>query len=240
MRFFFGKALPIFVAAVAVAVFGAYSGYVASELLPALPRAGSPNDPDQANSTPPQLGIIRKAPIPNDKPALNPKHLDYRPVDFKLRTKPNPSVEVALSVPRGWTFRAYPKEPQQIRYLDPTLERGLRIESGFTPLRRPNELMDSHIAELVSSQPPENDLQVKSRSSSTVIDDQGNARAVSTLVYTYVPSQTLRFVAVRWVALDGDKADVEMTVNGLPQDERALTAILDVASRTVTRSPLPN
>lgn len=240
MRFFLAKVLPISVAAIAVIVFGAYSGYVVSEKLPAFSGASPSADPGDAGTPSTDVRLIRKRPVPNDLPGLVTKGLDYREVDFSLRTKPNPAVRIGLHVPRGWTYRSYTKEPWQVRYIDPTGERALRIESGFDPQRGTYEMMNSHIAELVSSQPPENDLRVISREKTKVVDVNGNSRTVSTLVYTFIPSQTLRYVAVRWVAINGDKAAVEMTVNGLPQDAKALTAILEEATRTVTRSGLPS
>lgn len=138
MRFFLAKVLPISVAAIAVIVFGVYSGYVASEALPAFPGESAAPDPDGTGTPSPDINLIRKQPIPNNLPGLVARELDYRAVDFDLRTKPNPAVTVGLHVPRGWTYRSYPKEPWQVRYIDPTGERALRIESGFARCAAPS------------------------------------------------------------------------------------------------------
>jgi hypothetical protein len=64
--------------------------------------------------------------------------------------------------------------------------------------------------------------------------DDGSLRTVSTLVYTYIPDEVVRYVIVRWVATGpDDTATVEMSIAGLPQDVKALNEILDQATRSV-------
>ena len=61
----------------------------------------------------------------------------------------------------------------------------------------------------------------------------------ATLVYTYVPEQSVRYVIVRWVANQDGNCKFEMASTGLPQDEKALTAVLDRAAETAQRDDSP-
>jgi hypothetical protein len=67
----------------------------------------------------------------------------------------------------------------------------------------------------------------------------GDGRTAA-LVYTYIPDQTVRYVVVRWAALDdsGDCA-VEISSTGLEQDEAAVWDVLEHANDTVTRTDEP-
>jgi hypothetical protein len=58
----------------------------------------------------------------------------------------------------------------------------------------------------------------------------------ATLVYTYVPENSLRYVIVRWVANGAGLCTFEIAVTGLPQDQAALEAILDHAAQSALRT----
>jgi len=236
------RVLPILAAAVAVAVFGAYSGYLAAEQFAGPPS--SPSSPSNDVTAPPgppvQVDVpsARKTPIPSKKAALDASELDYKTETFSVRTAPNPSVRVSLRAPRGWRFSDNAAEPQEVRFVDPTNERALRVESGFTRDNSTSDAMALHFARLKASQPAENDFRVLAEGTGSVVDTNGETRTVSTLTYTYIPNKTVRYVMIRWIATGGDTAGaaVEMSATGLPQDARALTAVLEEATRSVRRT----
>ena len=231
------RVVPVLAAAVAVAVFGACSGYVAAEQLGGPPS--SPSDDSTAQAPEPvqtDAPLPHKTPIPNDVPALVAAELDYRAESFTVHTKPNPPVRVTLRAPRTWDLRSNPKGPQEVRFVDPTGQRALRVESGFTPSVTTEKSMAKLIRDLEASQPYENSLQIRSQSTGSVVGPGGESRTISTLSYTYIPEMTVRHVMVRWVATEGGNATVEMSATGLPQDAKALEAVLEEATRSVRRT----
>ncbi|ADB35649.1 hypothetical protein Kfla_6657 [Kribbella flavida DSM 17836] len=176
-----------------------------------------------------------KTPVPNKVPPFTGTGLRYRTHTFDVRQPPLPKVEVSIDMPRGWIVTSSPKTPGEVKFLDPLKERGVRVESGFAPELSPYEAREKLMGELSASQPPENDLQIVDTEDSVVTDNTGTPRDVSTLVYTFIPNQTLRYVIVRWIATgDDQQATVEMSVTGLPQDAAGLKEVLARATESVT------
>ena len=127
--------------------------------------------------------------------------------------------------------------PREVKFLDPRKERAVRVESALPPpAMSTTDSMAQLVANLKSSQPYENDLRILSQTDEQ-IEANGESRKVSTLIYTYIPKKTVRYVIVRWIATGGDdNATVEMSVTGLPQDAAGLRAVLLEASRSVRQT----
>ena len=200
---------------------------------PVLPMAAAPTPVTTPSTTP----IARKTPVPDDEPALDTDDLGYRTVDFRLTKAPHDPVRIRLQVPQGWTYKRIDDETDQIRYVDPTGKRWLRIESGFAIERPPVESMNLLVSTLRTSVAPENDLRLDTPSTGSITGVDGDPRSIATVGYSYIPNQRALQVLVRWIGygVQGDVA-VEMSITGLPQDKQALAEIMERASTTVQRS----
>ncbi len=200
---------------------------------PVLPMAAAPTPVTTPSTTP----IARKTPVPDDEPALDTTDLGYRTVDFRLTKAPHDPVRIRLRVPQGWKYQRIEDETDQIRYVDPTGKRWIRIESGFLVERPPVESMNELVTTLRTGVAPENDLRIEGRDVKALTGEDGDSRNVATVRYSYIPNQRRLQVIVRWVGygVPGNVA-VELSVTGLPQDEQALAEIMERASETVQRS----
>lgn len=179
--------------------------------------------------------LPRKTPVPSDLAAFTADGLRYRNQKFSVGQGDRPKVEVSLDVPRGWNLTRSPDTPGEVKFLDALRERAIRVESGFAPERTTSESRAKLVGELEASQPYENALTIEESSDSVVTGEDGEPRAVSTLIYTYIPRKTVRYVIVRWVATgDDDRATVEMSITGLPQDADGLRAVTERATTSVT------
>jgi hypothetical protein len=173
-----------------------------------------------------------KTPVPSDVPALTTAELTFRQHTFKVQAADR-TVELAIRTPRGWQLTTSPKSPAEVKFLDPLKERGVRVEAISPPGLTPKESRQKLIVDLEKSQAPENDLRILSQTDDQIEAD-GELRSVSTLIYTYIPNKTRRFVIVTWVAAPGDDlATVEMSITGLPQDAAGLDSVLQEATRSV-------
>jgi hypothetical protein len=179
------------------------------------------------SATPVPTTTPRKV-APDNSPPLEASDLRYKPRSFTVRYVYQ--SDVSVRVPSGWEM-TQPDPPRTARFSDPTGKRWLRIEAGFTIQRPPAASMQAKIQQLAAL--PKD--QLLTIISSTV---EGN---YATLTYTYVPPEvlapkaTVRYVIVRWVADDSGLCAVEMSSTGLPQDKKALMAVLDKASSSVER-----
>ncbi|MFI5691000.1 hypothetical protein ACIA58_04125 [Kribbella sp. NPDC051586] len=178
-----------------------------------------PSATPSSTPTPPPKKIV-----PDDTKALQTDDLDYRVREFTATSVVRSTVR--LKVPRTWSF-TQPDPPKIGRYTDPTSKRWIRIEAGFTIRRPPSESMAARLGELATV-PAAQMLSIKSH---TVDPDTKEA----TLVYTYVPENSLRYVIIRWVANGDGLCTFEIAVTGLPQDQDALEDILDHAADSATR-----
>jgi hypothetical protein len=182
----------------------------------------SPSTPSPSVSptpTPPPKKIV-----PDDSEPLNADDLYYKTRQFTATSVVRSKVSVR--VPSNWAF-TQPDPPKIGRYTDPTGKRWLRIEAGFTISRAPSESMAARIVQL-RAVPANQMLSIKSQS---IDPDNGNA----TLVYTYVPDNSVRYVIVRWVANGDGQCTFEIASTGLPQDQAALEDVLDHATDSAVR-----
>jgi hypothetical protein len=183
------------------------------------------------SGTPSPTAKPRKV-VPDNSPPLEAADLSYKTREFEVKYVYK--SQVRARVPVGWDM-TQPDPPRTARFTDPTRKRWIRIEAGFTIQRPPAASMEARIAEL-NRLPGD---QMLKYISSTVEGDY------ATLVYTYVPPEslapeaTVRYVIVRWVADDSGLCAVEMSSTGLPQDKKALMAVLDKVASSVERRDSP-
>jgi hypothetical protein len=218
--------------AVALGVTGGY--FTGDYLGTPLPTA-SGNAVPIGDVSPSEPSLPVKTPVPNNLPALTVDDLDFRKQTFTVHQESLPPVRLSVRVPAGWEKSVNKKTPGEVKFLDSLRERGVRVESGFRVELTPAQQRDRLIAQLKSSLPYEDNFQIVSQTDDTVTGDDGQSRPISTLIYTYIPTQTVRYVMVRWVATAGDGlANVEMSITGLPQDAKALELVADEAAQSVT------
>ena len=187
--------------------------------------AVSPSSPT-INPTP--LAPV-KTPKPDKTRPLQAENLIYRTREFTAEQVVKSRITV--KVPKNW-WMTQPDPKKEARFTDPTTKRYIRIESGFTIRRPPSESMADRVATLQALPA----IQVVKIVSQQTASDGRSA----TLVYTCIPEQTLRYVVVRWTAVDEtDNAAVELSITGLPQDRAALMDVLDHATTSVTRTDSP-
>ncbi|GAA2817872.1 hypothetical protein [Kribbella solani] len=225
---------------VVITVLGGIGGYALGLLTTDAPSAAyagvaaplgtDPSSPDPS-ATPSQSQPPRK--VTYDKsPALRADELNYKTRTFTVRDIFK--SRMSLRVPSDWSF-TQPDPPKTGRFTDPTGKRWIRVESGFTVSRPPEESLKARIAQL-SMLPPNQMVQLLSQS---VHDNY------ATLMYTYVPDENqspegvVRYVVVRWVADASGNCAVEMSSTGLPQDKDALVEVLDRATDSVQRHDSP-
>jgi hypothetical protein len=226
---------PILVSGVVLlGVLGGVGGYfggawyeqpsMANEAALAAPLAGYPTE----------AALPRKTPEPNKLPGLKTKELTFRTQSFTVRADSGATVRLSIRMARGWQLTRDPKAPGEVRFLDPLKERGVRVESAFPPVLSTTDSMHQLVNLLKASQAYENDLRILSETDGQVNGTDGSPRRVSTLIYTYIPKQTRRYVIVRWIATGvDDKATVEMSITGLPQDAAGLAAVLAETTKSV-------
>lgn len=229
---------PVFVSGIVLlALVGAAGGYYGGAVYTGATRVNeaAPVAPLTGRTTDPPLP--RKTPEPFPLAALKASELDFHTVSFTIHNDSGDPLALSIKVPRGWQLTRNKKTPREVRFLDPLKERAVRVESALPPPSRSTaDMMTQLVANLKSSQPYENDLRILSQTSEQ-LEANGQARTVSTLIYTYIPIKTLRYVIVRWVATGGDdQATVEMSITGLPQDATGLKSVLLQASQSVVEA----
>ncbi|TCC43036.1 hypothetical protein [Kribbella sindirgiensis] len=220
---------------------GAGSGYYAGDYLDTPePTASGTAGPlgeisPSPTPSPTEPSTPVKTPIPNNEEPLEPG-LDYTERSFSVQTKDGQTVRLSLEVPQGWRLTRDTKRPDQVRYVEKVEQRGVRVQADQPAEGTPADEMAQLIVDLKKSQAPENDVRVLDHTSEVITGDDGESRTVSTLVYTYIPGETLWYVIVRWIAINGENTNIEMSVTGLPQDADALKEILDKASTSVNET----
>lgn len=230
----FVSAVLVSAGLVVITLAGAASGYGIGHLTePKDQPTGSaaPLRPSaEVTPTPTEpLNIAVKDPTP----ALDERDLQYKEREFVAEAAVRSHVTV--EVPKNW--RMTQADPQiDARFTDPRARRFVRVQAGFTIARPPAASMAERIGQL-SGTPHQEALKILSQ-------DVAEDRRSATLVYHWIPTQTdpripqsLRYVMVRWVALDDSgNCAVEIGVGGLDQDKGSLPAVLERATETVTRS----
>jgi hypothetical protein len=224
----------------AVTVLGGAGGYgiglftsAASEAAGRAVPLGSvtPTAGPSSPTTPATPENPRRTPVPDNSEPLQADDLSYQTREFD--TEGTVRSRVTAKVPRNW-WMTQPDPKKEARFTDPTAKRWVRIESGFTRTRPPATSMAIRLAQL-EALPAEQTLTILSQKVAP-------STRMATLTYTYIPKETgtLRYVIVRWLALDeSDDVAVEMTSTGLPQDKAALLDVLEHATDSVTRTDSP-
>jgi hypothetical protein len=182
----------------------------------------------------PSAQPTRKTPEPNTTAPFTTTGLRFREAPFTVTGTNGQPTEMSIRVPRGWLPINPADRPQEVRFLDPLHERAVRVESNYPALMTTKEARLKLVRELQESQPFQNALTISYQGDDTVIGADGKPRTVSTVIYTYIPKKEVRYVAVRYVATGSDdQATVEMSITGLPQDAKGLSAVMAEASRSV-------
>ena len=227
------KAVVLVCGVVLLGLAGGAAGYEAGLLT-------EPSNPAPLGSAAPLPGASPSAPLAHKTPESNTlapfttTGLRFHVVDFSAQGTTGAPTKMAIRAPRGWQLVKATERPQEVRFLDPLQQRGVRVESAYPSIMTTKASRLKLVRELQESQPYENALKISYQGEDTVIGEDGEPRTVSTVIYTYIPTKTLRYVIVRWVATGkDDKATVEMSITGLPQDAKGLAAVLAEASRTV-------
>jgi hypothetical protein len=214
----------------AAAVVGGAGGFGAGVLTDRDGSGASGSQTPVGRSSSP---VAVKTPIPDPAAALRADDLIYQTKKFiaeqAVRSK------VSVQVPTSWGF-TQPREDQG-RYTDPTRKRWVRVEAGFLPTQTPAAWAQVRATQLQENGDPVQDLRIVDQRSGTATHVDGSELHYTTLIYTYIPQTSIRYVMVRWIAFDDQvSASVEISVVGLPQDREALTAVLQRATRTVDRA----
>lgn len=174
------------------------------------------------SSTPP------KHIVPDNTEPLQADDIRYKTREFTVSSVVE--SRVSMRVPSAWDMTVQ-DPPKYVRFNEPARKRWIRIEAGFSITRAPAASMAAKMAEL-KILPAGQMLTFKSQH---IDPETKNA----TLVYTYVPDQSVRYVMVRWVADPEGLCIFEIAATGLPQDKAALEDILDHATNSATRSDSP-
>lgn len=212
---------------------GVTGGYLTGDYLDRpLPTASGNAAPLGDPPTPTEPTVPVKTPIPNKLEPLE-TGLGYSDRTFTVHPEGNQAVQLSIEVPQGWRLTRDPTIPGEVKFLDKLRERGVRVEAVEPVQQAPADAMAELIVNLRKSQAPENDFRILSQTTGLVDGDDGGSRAVATLVYTYIPKETLRYVIVRWIAIDGEQTNVEMSITGVPEDTAALQEILKTATSSV-------
>jgi hypothetical protein len=217
---------------------GGASGYglglLTGPAVAASKGVAAPLEATKSTGTPtPRPPVQVKTPKPDNTPPLVESDLTYRTREFVAVAAV--TSKISVRVPKNWQMtQPYPKI--EARFTDSTTKRWIRVEAGFTVRRPPAESMAARVAELKQGDPAVA-LKIISQQSGTAIHDDGTPLSYSTLIYSYIPGDSTRWVIVRWVALDkSGLAAVEMASTGLPQDRPALLAVLQHATESVVRT----
>ncbi|RZT12664.1 hypothetical protein EV649_7029 [Kribbella sp. VKM Ac-2569] len=219
---------------------GAGSGYYAGDYFDTpQPTASGTAGPlgdisPSPTPTPTEPSLPVKTPIPSTVEPLE-IGLDYTDHTFTVTPKDAEPVQLSIETPQGWKIAPRdPKRPGEVKYLDKLRERGVRVEAVAPAEETPADAMAQLIVDLKKSQAPENDVRVTSQTTDVVTGDDGESRSIATLIYTFIPGETLRYVIVRWIAINGELTNVEMSITGLPQDAKALDEVLQRATASVS------
>lgn len=222
---------PIALVLLAAAVVGGAGGYGVGELT-ASDRTGVAGPRPSISGTGNSEPVPVKTAVHDPTKALRSADLKYKKRDF-VATKAVES-RVTVQVPKTWAFTQ--PEADEGRYTDPEHKRWIRVEAGFRPTQSPAAAMAQRIRDLGNVDPVQ-DLRIVDNRSGWVDHVEGTKVAYSTLTYTYIPQTVRRHVMVRWISFGtADRASVEISVTGLPQDSSALLDVLKQATVTVDRA----
>ncbi|MFI6673297.1 hypothetical protein [Kribbella sp. NPDC050470] len=223
---------PILVSGILlITLLGATAGYFTGDRTEVPVPTATGQAAPLGEVTPPEPSVPVKTPVPSDVAALE-TGLSYKRRSFTVTREDGQPVQVSIETPDDWRLTRDKKAPAEVKFLDRLTERGVRVEA-VEPKQTPAAARAALVVALKQSQAPENDLRILTESDEQVEGDDGRPRTVSTLIYTFIPKETLRYVIVRWVATGDDLTTVEMSITGLPQDADGLGEVLLAATRTV-------
>lgn len=233
---------PILVSGIALlALVGGAGGYLGGQVLDhqtsaglAAPLTGGSAQPPSTPTRTPSVPLVRKTPQPNPLPALKIDELDFKNRNFTVSSALAGEVKLSIRVPDGWVLTPSKDKPSEVRFVQPGGERAIRVESALDPDKTVKRAIQDVLTGVQSSQAYQNYVQPLVQNTGQVKDDDGVLRQVGTLVYTYIPGTTTRYVIVRFVATGDDGvATVSMSVTGVPKDKKALEQILAEATASV-------
>ncbi|GAA1679415.1 hypothetical protein GCM10009745_24100 [Kribbella yunnanensis] len=214
---------------------GVAGGYYAGELTkPSYPIASGVPAPLGGVSVPPTTAPLpRKTPVPNGYEALFPEDLKFHWQTYNVEMPGQPAVRLRMRVPVGWKDSVIDKG--QIKITDPKGVRWIRLATVYPIKLTPKQKRDQLIPGLKANVAYENTLEFLGQSDDSITGTDGQPRQVSVLRYRYIPDQWTRPVIVQYINTPGqDGANVEMSVVGLPQDQKALDRIAEEAAASVT------
>lgn len=215
----------------AVTLLGGAGGYglglVTTEQQASAGTGAAPLAPDSTStpvSTPPPKKLV-----PDTSDPLQADDIHYKTREFKVTSVFTSTI--SMRVPSTWEM-SLQEPPKDMRFNEPARKRYLRVQGGFSITRPPADSMAQRVTQLLESVPANQLVRIKSQ---TVDPETKDA----TLVYTFAPENSLRYVITRWVANAKGLCHLEIAVTGLPQDKAALEDVLDHASDSATRSDSP-
>jgi hypothetical protein len=214
---------------------GVAGGYYTGDRLEAVePTSSGDAEPLGTPPTPstPTPSLPVKTPVPNNTPALE-RVTDYRTRQFTAHPEGQDPEQLSIKVPAGWGMTRSADKPQEVHFVDAQGLRGVRVEAVEPAVQTPPDALAQLIVDLKKSLPPEDALNIINQGNQQITAEDGRKRSVSTLVYTYIPGDTRRYVVVRWIATEGQYTDVEMSITGLPQDAPALDGVLATTTKSV-------
>ncbi len=217
------------------AVLGVAGGYYAGELTkPSYPVAsGVPAPLGGVTASPSTTPLPRKTPKPNGYEALFADDLKFQWQTYDVEMPDQPSVRLRMRVPVGWKESV--TERGEINVTDPRGVRWIRLATVYPIKLSPKQKRDQLIPGLKANVSYENTLVLLGQSDDSITGTDGQSRRVSVLRYSYIPKEWVRPVIVQYVNTPGeDGANVEMSVTGLPQDQKALDRIAEEAAASVT------
>ncbi|MFC9693944.1 hypothetical protein ACFTSF_35700 [Kribbella sp. NPDC056951] len=214
---------------------GVAGGYYAGELTkPSYPIASGVPAPLGGVSVPPTTAPLpRKTPVPNGYEALFPEDLKFHWQTYTVEMPGQPSVTLSIRVPIGWKDSVTKKG--EIKVTDPEGVRWIRLATVYPIKQSARQRRDQLIPGLKANVSYEDTLKLAGQSDDNITGTDGQTRQVSVLKYSYIPEQWTRPVLVQYVTTPGqDGANVEMSITGLPQDQKALDRIAEEAAASVT------
>lgn len=216
-------------------VLGVAGGYYAGELTkPSYPVAsGVPAPLGGVTAAPNTAPLPRKTPKDNGYEALFADDLKFHWQSYDVDMPEQPRVRLRMRVPVGWTESVTKKG--EINVTDPRGVRWIRLATVYPIKQSAKQKRDLLIPGVKANVSYEDTLTLLGQSDDNITGTDGQSRKVSVLRYSYIPKEWIRPVIVQYVTTPGqDGANVEMSITGLPQDQKALDRIAEEAAASVT------
>ncbi|MFB6725517.1 hypothetical protein ACFCV3_35385 [Kribbella sp. NPDC056345] len=215
-------------------VLGVAGGYYAGELTkpPHPVSSGLPAPLGGVTISPSTTPLPRKTPKDNGYEALLPEDLKFHWQTYDVEMPDKPPARLRMRVPVGWKESVTNKG--EIKVIDPEGVRWIRLATVYPVKQSPKLRRDQLVPSVQANVSYEDTLKLLGQSDDTVTGTDGQSRRVSVLRYSYIPEEWTRNVIVQYVATSGQAgANVEMSITGLPQDQKALDRIAEEAAASV-------